>query len=321
MALRDATDDLTVAEACERASKALVDGAADVSDLPALAALFVDGGTLGAVVRSARAALEGDATPEQLEQAAGALERELSPIAETGLYLDDEDRRLSLLQLGRRARVLQPRGRRRRAACAARPRRVLRRALLRVARAHDARAPPRGHRARRRAHARGAGDARTRRSPRCTASRRPRGSSRRPTSSSAPIGVCPVRAGAGHLLLSARLHGVEARQERPRRRLLPSAPSRCTRTSPVRREASSLTCWRPAGRALRALDDDEVVPALERGEIPAGDLGALRARAGDAAGACVDAGLFSVARPLMGAYLELGRDDALLDVYRSLARP
>ena len=90
MATRDTARDVTVAEACERASKALVDGTLDVADRRSLAQLFVDGGTLAVVSRKASAALEQDPTPEQLAAIVGDLEAVLSPIAEMGAYLDDE---------------------------------------------------------------------------------------------------------------------------------------------------------------------------------------------------------------------------------------
>lgn len=79
VALRDGTDDLTVAEACGRASEALVDGTVDVLDRRALAGLFVDGGPLGATVRTAHAVLAGNPTPERLEHVADALEDALAP--------------------------------------------------------------------------------------------------------------------------------------------------------------------------------------------------------------------------------------------------
>ena len=75
------------------------------------------------------------------------------------------------------------------------------------------------------------------------------------------------------------------------------------------------------GPKLAPLNDEQVVPALEEGGLPAGSIGALRAELRDAVAACTDAGIFSVARPLTGALLELCRDDALVGVHRSLMRP
>ena len=241
MALRDATDDLTVAEACERASKALVDGAADVSDLPALAALFVDGGTLSAVVRSARATLEGDATPEQLEQVVGSLERELSPIAETGLYLDDEDSvyryfnsvaervsyNLAADDGGRRVRLV-PDEYYAAHSYASRALTMLGRLPEAIAHADElmrvAPATPDAALAKVRCL-----EEASRIFEAADDQARDRG--------------LPVRAGAGHLLLSARLHGVEARQERPRRRLLPARH----RAARGHRRAGEKRALRPAG--------------------------------------------------------------------------
>ncbi len=319
MALRDATDDLTVAEACERASKALVDGAVDVSDLPALAALFVDGGTLGAVARSARATLEGDATPEQLEQVVGALERELSPIAETGLYLDDGDSvyryfnsvaervsyNLEADDAGRRVRLV-PDEYYAAHSYASRALTMLGRLpeaiahadeLMRVAPATPDAALAKVRCLEEQSRIFEAADLLKHTIEICPSARE--------------LAICFYRLafmewklGRSDLAVACYQRAIALHED-----IAGQAKS----------ELSDLL--EAGGEGLRALDDDEVVPALERGEIPAGDLGELRARAGDAAGACVDAGLFSVARPLMGAYLELGRDDALLDVYRSLARP
>ena len=58
--LRNRTDDVTVAEACERVSKALVAGTVDVCATEELGRLFVDGGDLAAVTnRGARRAGAG----------------------------------------------------------------------------------------------------------------------------------------------------------------------------------------------------------------------------------------------------------------------
>ena len=75
------------------------------------------------------------------------------------------------------------------------------------------------------------------------------------------------------------------------------------------------------GPKLALLDDERVVPTLEEGGLPAGPVGALRVELRDAVAACADAGIFSVARPLTGALLELCRDDALVGMHRSLMRP
>ena len=87
---RDAASDLTVVEACERVSKALVDGKLDAGDEDLLARTFVFGGALDAIVDRAQEALEN---PEEHnpEEALAALTGALGPIMQTGLYLDDSE--------------------------------------------------------------------------------------------------------------------------------------------------------------------------------------------------------------------------------------
>lgn len=89
MGVRSATKDLTVAEACDRVCKALVDGTADVADRQQLALLFVDGSPLAEAVRRADATLAQNSTAEQLTSALDELEGLLAPLTEVGVYLDD----------------------------------------------------------------------------------------------------------------------------------------------------------------------------------------------------------------------------------------
>ena len=70
---------------------------------------------------------------------------------------------------------------------------------------------------------------------------------------------------------------------------------------------------------LAELPDDEVVPALEAAGIPSGPVGDIRDVLLGAAAACTDACMFSTAKPLIGALVEIGRDDVIIDVHRSLS--
>ena len=319
MALRDATDALTVAEACERASKALVDGTVDVTDQRALAGLFVDGGALGSAARAARATLEANPTPDQLDALVGSLEAVLSPIAETGLYLDDEDSvyryfnsvpervayNLSANDDGRRVRLV-PDEYYAVHSYASRALTMLGRLpealthadeLMRVAPATPDAALAKVRCLEEASRIFEAADLLKSTIEACPTARE--------------MAICFYRLafmewklGRSDLAVACYQRAIALHEDVAAR---------------ARGELSDLL--EVGGEGLRALDDDEVLPALERGEIPTGDLGALRRRTGEAVGACVDAGLFTVGRPLMGAYLELGRDDALLDVYRSLMRP
>ena len=87
--LRDRTRDVTVAEACDRVSKALVDGTIDVSATDELERLFVDGSSLATVTERVRAALAEECSPARLEELLAELDEVLSPITSMGIYLDD----------------------------------------------------------------------------------------------------------------------------------------------------------------------------------------------------------------------------------------
>lgn len=320
VALRDETDDLTVAEACGRASAALVDGTVDVSDRRALAELFVDGGSLARAARRARAALGQDCTPEQLEQVVDSLDAALSPIAQTGIYLDDEDSvyryfnsmaervayNLSADDRGRRVRLV-PDEYYAAHSLASRALNMLGRApeamahadeLVRVAPMTPDAALSRVRCLEEESRIFEAADLLKRTIEICPTARE--------------MAICFYRLafmewklGRSDLAVACYQRAIALSEEV---------------ASQARSELEDLLEAGEKGLAPLT-GDEEVLGALEAGEIPTGDLGALRVRTGDAAAACVDAGLFSVARPLMGAYLELGRDDALIDVYRSLMRP
>lgn len=91
MALRDTTDDLTVADACSRVCAALVEGTADVSDVRGLAMLFANGEPLDAALANARRLLENNPSPNDLEEALAVLAQALAPLGDMGIYLDDRD--------------------------------------------------------------------------------------------------------------------------------------------------------------------------------------------------------------------------------------
>jgi tetratricopeptide (TPR) repeat protein len=82
---RNATEDITVAEACSRVIQALLDGRVDAGDKRHMARLFVAGGALDQAVRDA-VALE-DSDPRQV---VAILSKALDPLGEMGAFLDDE---------------------------------------------------------------------------------------------------------------------------------------------------------------------------------------------------------------------------------------
>lgn len=320
VALREQTGDVTVAEACERAAKALVEGAMDVSDLHGLALLFVDGGPLADATRAARRAVDADApTPEELSAALEQLEGALSPITEMGIYLDDNDSVYryfnSVAERVRYNRTADDGGRRVRLvpdeyyaahSLAAR--------ILGMLGRHDEAL----------AHAE---------------------ELMRVAPATPDAALCKVRCLEGQarifeaadLLISAISYSATARDmsicfyrlafmewKLGRADLSVACYQRAIDlhgeiADQARQELGDLIA--AEGPKLAPLNDEQVVPALEEGGLPAGSIGALRAELRDAVAACTDAGIFSVARPLTGALLELCRDDALVGVHRSLMRP
>ena len=89
MALRDSSDDLSVVEAANRLANALVNDAVDIEDAQAMKQLFINGSSLDQACDKANQAYQqGD--HDDKEQALARLEAELSPLMETGIYLDDE---------------------------------------------------------------------------------------------------------------------------------------------------------------------------------------------------------------------------------------
>lgn len=95
---------------------------------------------------------------------------------------------------------------------------------------------------------------------------------------------------------------------------------------PARRELAVLVEHEHEALAASRLDPatltgKRLTRALEGAGLPAGGTGPLSDRLRAAAAACTDAGIFSVARPLLQAYLQAAdrRDDALADVLASLS--
>ena len=319
VSLRNETNDVTVAEACERASRALVEGTVDVSNRREIALLFVDGGALADAARHARrlAALEHP-TPEQLTAVLEELEAVLSPIAEMGVYLDDGDsvyryfnsaaERITYNRTvddgGREVRlvpdeyygahssaiyILNLLGRHEEALAHANE-------LMRVA-------------------------------------------PRTPDAALAKVRCLEEQSRileAADLLKDAigfsstardmsicfyRLAFMEWRLGRSD--LAVACYQRSMELNPQIAEQATqeLSDLLESDEGLRRLRDEEVIPVLEAGGIPKGPVARLREELRDATVACTDAGIFSVARPLSGALLELTLDHALINVHRSLLKP
>ena len=95
---------------------------------------------------------------------------------------------------------------------------------------------------------------------------------------------------------------------------------------PARRELGLLAQHEHEALAASRLDPakltgERLTRTLEGAGLPAGDTEPLSERLRAAAAACTDAGIFSVAHPLLQAYLQAAdrRDDALVDVLASLS--
>lgn len=318
VALRDATDRATVAEACERACRALVEGTVDATDRRGLAEVFVNGHALGVAARRARRALAGRPTPDELERALAALEAELSPVTGAGAYLDGPDRvfryfnsvpeRVAYNLANREdpreielvpdeyyvahscaARMLGALGRHEEALAHAEE-------LVRVAPATPDAALCKVRCLEDLSRIFEAADLLAQ--------------AIRISSTAQDMAICFYRLAFMEWKLGRSDLSVACYQR--------AISLHESVAEQARRELGDLLEGQPG---LRRLDDDEVLPALVAGGVPTGAVDELRRRTRDAVAACTDAGLLGVARPLAGALLELCRDDALVGVYRSLSRP
>lgn len=317
VATRDATDDVTVAEACDRVVKALVDGTADVSDTEALGRLFVDGGRLALVAMRLRAAIGGDASPSELERALAEANDALSPIARAGIYLDDGDSvsryfnsvperilyNLSGDAGGRRVRLVPDEyyavltG--------------VMQVLVMLGRPGEALAR---------------GDELLRVSPvtpdaalsvvRCLEE------SSRPFEAidllRHAVGLAPTARDLAVCLY--RLAYMEWRVGRGQLAVACYQRAIALRTDVTAQAQRELDELLGTDGSLSALSEGEAAEALDAAGIPLPSAGERERALLEAAAAATDAGLFPIARALCGAAVEFDRDDALVDVYRSLLR-
>ena len=317
--LRGVTNDLTVAEACERTSKALVEGDVDATDRRSLAGLFVDGGALARAARHASELFDKDKpSPDELEESLERLESVLSPITEMGIYLDDSvyvyryfnsvAERVHYNRTtddgGRRVRLVPDEYYAAHASAA--------RILNALGRSDEALV-----------HA----DELVRVAP-----------------VTPDAALSKVRCleelsrvfEAADLLKEAIDYASTARDlsicfyrlafmewKLGREDLCVACYQRAISLHPdiAPQARSELADLLSANGSLRALADEDVVPALEQGGLPAGKVSELRLEMRDALVATTDAGLFVVARQLASALIEFCRDDTLIDVRRSLTRP
>lgn len=87
--MRQSTNNVSVAEACERTTAALLDGSIDPTDEEALRAMLVSDGALQDAVRRASRLMDNEGHPDP-ESALSVLHEALDPILSFGFYADDE---------------------------------------------------------------------------------------------------------------------------------------------------------------------------------------------------------------------------------------
>lgn len=90
-ALRDATEDASVAEACARVCQSLVEGSIDSSDYHGIAECFVHGTPLHTACDALDKALEKPEDADALERALATLQEALSPYTSIATYADDTE--------------------------------------------------------------------------------------------------------------------------------------------------------------------------------------------------------------------------------------
>lgn len=321
-ARRRAASDATVAEACERVSRALVAGELDVFDRGSMAYLFVEGGKLATTVRGVSQQINARPahTSAEVEAALASLESALEPAAQTARYADDTERvfryfnsvaervhyNLECQDDGRELRLVPDEYYAAHSQAA--------QLLVALGRHEEALS-----------HA----DELVRVGPYTTDAALSRVRCLEElsriyeaidqlklaierVSTVQEMAVCIYRLAFMEWKLG---HGKTSVACYARAAELPSQ---------IRdRALSEMDDVLSADHALRRLSGAEARRAIEDAGLPYGDVDGLRKMMRDAAVACTDAGLLAAARPLTAVLLEAEQDDVLLDVYTSLvpARP
>ena len=327
--LRASASDASIVEACERTTRALVAGELDVEDADGLIECFVGGSALERAVRQAGPCVSAadERGQEELSRVAGLLEDALAPIEALGAYRDDErtahryfrsipERVTYNLDCadGRAVRLVPDAYFLAHQYAAVLERRLalpgsLDRALAHAERAAEL-APCTVEAAIARAdclRAMGRTD---------EALRAVSGAAAR-CSTVDGLSLCLYRLAA----LAYDLGMVEA-SVACYRRCIELGRAQAER---ARRELGLLAQHEHEALAASRLDPEKLTGerlarTLEGAGLPAGNVEPLSERLRAAAAACTDAGIFSVAHPLLQAYLQAPdrRDDALADVLASL---
>ena len=314
VALRDATQDVSVAEAADRVSKALVEGTIDISDKRGIGRLFVDGGSLDTVALRATEALD-DPDGADLEAVLSSLEDALSPITGMGVYLDDSDqiyryfnslaeRVLFNRELDDHSRTVRlvPDAYYNAHSCAARILSMLDRGeealahtdeLLRIAPATPDAALVRVRVLENMSRIYDAADLLMETISRCSTMR--------------DLAVCLYRLAYMEWKLG-------------RNDLSAACYERAIqlKTNITQQAEDELGDLLASDESLKRLSPQETMDILKAARIPVGDPDEMSMRVARAAIATTDANLHSIAAPLTGTLIDMGRDDVLVDVYHSL---
>ena len=314
MALRESTEDQGVRDACDRTCQTLVDGTADVTDPQALAVVFAAGDALSQASRRTAELIGDDPTPDDL---ARALDAALVPLAQAGSYADDEKtvyryfnsaaervRFNRSVADGRRV-VLVPDAYYAAHSLAARILTLLDRAGEAMVHADELRriAPVTVDAVLARVRVLEAQERLFECAEELSSAIGFAATAREASICLYRLAYMEWRLGRSTVAVACyeraiQLHGEIADQ--------------------AHAELEELLA---SEEGLGALEAGEVVGALERAGIPAGDADGIRDEMTQAAAACVDAGLFGISRAYLAVAMETDRDDALLGVYRSLAAP
>lgn len=316
--MRYEATDVSVAEACERTSKALVEGRADIADLPRLSRIFVDHTALYEASELAANTLEGEPTPEELEEVLARLEGALSPLTETGLYLDDNESvyryfnssiervtyNLTVPGDGRTVRLVPDEYYTAHSVAARilnlldRPADALSHSeeLMRLGPVTPDAALSKVRCLENLSRIFEAAELLT--------------DAIRYASTTYDMAICFYRLAFMEWKLGRADLTVVCYQ-----RAMELHPRVATNARPELKDLLD------ANPGLHTLPPERIVPELAEAGLPAGDTGALCARTRDALVATTDANLFNLARALCATLLEFERDDALVDVRQSLVMP
>ena len=316
-ARRKRAEDLTVADACERVSRALVSGDIDVFDRQSMALLFVEGGDLTRTVADVASQLNARPghTEEELEAAVRRLDAALEPAQQTARYEDDTQCVFrffnSVVERVRYNQTIDDHGRELRLVPDEYYAAHTQAAQILVALGRHEEALEHADELVRIAPV----------TPDATLTRvRVLEELSRIYEAEAALKDAIEFASCPHELAVCfyRLAFMEWKLGRGQLSVACYQRASELHSSVRARAVKELRDVLAADDGARKLSRDEAREAILAAGLPYGDIDQIRTMARDAAVACADAGLLGAARPLVGVLLEADQDDVLLDIYGSL---